>query len=118
MIRGDVIVVGLGAMGGATAYHLARRGVKVIGFDRFRPPHRLGSSHGHARVIREAYSRGPSFVPLVLRAMELWQEWGAEAGVELVRMYGCLTSTIPPLGDNYFSRSVFQFSGLRSTPFL
>lgn len=95
MIRGDVIVVGLGAMGGATAYHLARRGVKVVGIDRFRPPHHLGSSHGHARVIREAYSRGPAYVPLVLRAVELWQEWGTEEGTELFRMYGHLTVRRP-----------------------
>lgn len=99
MIRGDVIVVGLGAMGGAMAYHLARRGVKVIGFDRFRPPHRLGSSHGHARVIREAYSRGPAYVPLVLRAIELWQQLSAEAGVELFRMYGHLSVRRPDDGE-------------------
>lgn len=112
MIRGDVIVAGLGAMGGTTAYHLARRGLKVIGFDRFRPPHRRGSSHGHARVIREAYSRGPSYVPLVLRAIELWREWGVEAGVELVRMYGHLTIRSPEEPDLHLMRASASAYGL------
>ncbi|HJN94063.1 MAG TPA: FAD-dependent oxidoreductase, partial [Dehalococcoidia bacterium] len=61
----DVIIVGLGAMGSAAAYHLAKRGRRVLGIDRFHPPHRLGSSHGATRIIREAYMEDPSYVPLV-----------------------------------------------------
>ena len=48
----DVVVVGLGAMGGAAVYHLTRRNRRVIGIDRFRPPHEYGSSHGATRIIR------------------------------------------------------------------
>src|SRR4026208_638539 len=70
----DVIVVGLGAMGSATLYHLARRGHRVLGLDRFHPPHTLGSSHGQTRIIREAYFEHPSYVPIVQRAYELWAE--------------------------------------------
>lgn len=77
----DVIVVGLGAMGGAAALALARRGARVIGLDRFAPPHGHGSSHGETRIIREAYFEHPLYVPLVRRALELWlaleEEWGA-----------------------------------------
>ena len=51
----DVIVVGLGAMGSAAAHHLAARGRRVLGLDRFQPPHQSGSSHGLTRIIREAY---------------------------------------------------------------
>ena len=51
----DVAIVGLGAMGSAAAFELARRGSDVIGFDRFTPPHTFGSSHGDTRIIREAY---------------------------------------------------------------
>ena len=51
----DVIVLGLGAMGSAAAYHLARRGCRVLGLDRYRPPHTFGSSHGASRIIRSAY---------------------------------------------------------------
>ncbi len=69
----DVIVAGLGAMGSAAAYHLARRGQRVLGIDRFAPPHTLGSSHGHTRIIREAYFEHPQYVPMVQRAYAAWK---------------------------------------------
>jgi len=68
----DVAVAGLGAMGSAAAYHLARRGARVVGFDLHAPPHALGSSHGETRIIREAYFEDPRYVPLVQRAYDLW----------------------------------------------
>src|SRR5689334_8950412 len=61
-------------MGSATLYHLARAGVRVLGIDRFTPPHAMGSSHGLTRIIREAYFEDPLYVPLVQRAYELWAE--------------------------------------------
>ena len=67
----DAIVVGLGAMGSAAACHLAGRGKRVLGLDRFAPPHAFGSSHGQTRIIREAYFEHPVYVPLVRRAYEL-----------------------------------------------
>lgn len=70
----DAIVAGLGAMGSAAAFHLARGGASVLGLDRFRPPHDRGSSHGRSRIIREAYFEHPAYVPLVRRAYELWEE--------------------------------------------
>src|SRR5438093_6676306 len=70
--RFDVIIVGLGAMGSAVACHLARRGKRILGLDRFAPPHAFGSSHGQTRIIREAYFEHPLYVPLVPRAYELW----------------------------------------------
>lgn len=76
----DVAVVGLGAMGSAVALQLARRGKRVIGFDRFTPPHAMGSSHGKVRLIREAYYEDPLYVPLVRRAFELWRMLAAESG--------------------------------------
>ncbi|MEO7521122.1 MAG: FAD-dependent oxidoreductase, partial [Gemmatimonas sp.] len=51
----DAIIAGLGAMGSAATFHLARRGARVLGLDRYRPPHALGSSHGRSRIIRQAY---------------------------------------------------------------
>ena len=75
----DVIVIGLGAMGSAAAYHLAKRGCKVLGVDRFTPPHSLGSSHGQTRIIREAYFEHPAYVPIVQRAYELWDELAKES---------------------------------------
>ena len=72
----DVIVIGLGGMGSAAAAHLAKRGKRVLGLDQFTPPHDKGSSHGKNRVIRQAYYEDPSYVPLLLRAYELWDELG------------------------------------------
>ena len=93
----DVVVAGLGAMGSAAVYHLAKRGKRVAGFDRFHPPHAQGSSHGYARVIREAYASGPAYVDLVRRAYALWETLQEESGTELVRTYGHL-SVRPPGG--------------------
>lgn len=87
---GDCIVAGLGAMGSAAAYHLARCGQKVLGFDRFRPPHDRGSSHGATRIIREAYFEHPAYVPLVQRAYELWSELEQRSGAVLQRRTGGL----------------------------
>src|SRR3954465_10790243 len=66
----DVIVVGLGGMGSAAAYHLARRGQKVLGLEKFGIPHTMGSSHGVNRIIRLAYYEDPSYVPLLARSFE------------------------------------------------
>src|SRR5678809_1420939 len=77
----DVAVIGLGAMGSAAAYHLARRGVGVLGLDRFTPPHALGSSHGETRIIREAYFEHPLYVPLVQRAPDMVAVSEPRAGV-------------------------------------
>src|SRR5207247_8540467 len=73
MPTADVIVLGLGAMGSAAAYHLARRGVRVAGIEQYTPAHDRGSSHGRSRVIREAYFEHPDYVPLIQRAYELWR---------------------------------------------
>lgn len=79
----DIIVAGLGAVGSATVYHLAGRGNRVVGFDRHAPPHPHGSSHGHSRIIRQAYFEGVGYVPLVLRAYELWEALERDAGQRL-----------------------------------
>ena len=84
----DVVVVGLGAMGSAAVSHLARRGVRVLGLDRFSPPHAFGSSHGETRIIREAYFEHPMYVPMVQRAYTLWRELQEEAGTMLLRETG------------------------------
>src|SRR5467141_655661 len=86
----DVIIVGLGAMGSATAYHLAKRGKKVLGLDRFAPPHAFGSSHGQTRIIREAYFEHPLYVPLVQRAYKLWAELETRSGRKLLLQTGGL----------------------------
>ncbi|MBW3578180.1 MAG: N-methyl-L-tryptophan oxidase [Actinobacteria bacterium] len=77
-------------MGSAATYHLARRGQKVLGLDRFGQPHVHGSSHGRSRIIRRAYFEGPSYVPIVVRAYELWRELERRSGSPLVTITGGL----------------------------
>jgi sarcosine oxidase len=72
--RYDAIVIGLGGMGSASAYHLARRGKRVLGLEQYDLLHELGSSHGLTRIIRLAYHEHPSYVPLLRRAYELWHD--------------------------------------------
>jgi sarcosine oxidase len=86
----DVVIAGLGAMGSAAAFHLARRGVRVLGLDRYKPPHTLGSSHGDSRIIREAYFEHPVYVPMVRRAFELWHELERASDTSLLIQTGGL----------------------------
>jgi sarcosine oxidase len=86
----DVIVVGLGAMGVATAMHLARGGASVIGIDRYAPPHALGSTHGDTRVTRVACAEGADYVPLARRSHELWRELERETGAAVFEQCGVL----------------------------
>jgi sarcosine oxidase len=86
----DAIIVGLGAMGSATLYHLSKRGQRVLGLEQFAPGHHLGSSHGDSRVIREQYFEHPLYVPLVQRAYELWRALEKSYGRALMTINGGL----------------------------
>jgi sarcosine oxidase len=86
----DVIVLGLGGMGSAAACHLAARGHRVLGLEQFTSPHDRGSSHGETRVIRQAYFESPAYVPLLLRAYELWRELERATGRTLLNLCGGL----------------------------
>lgn len=93
----DVIVLGLGAMGSAAAYHLAARGKRVLGLEKFGAAHDRGSSHGESRIIRQAYHEDANYVPLVRRAYELWERLERDAGVDVLRKTGGLM--IGPAGS-------------------
>jgi len=86
----DDIVIGLGGMGSAAAYHLATRGRRVLGLEQFEPLHERGSSHGLTRIIRLAYHEDPSYVPLLRRAYELWHDLETDAGERLLVTTGSL----------------------------
>jgi len=86
----DAIVVGLGATGSATLCHLAKRGQRVLGIDRFSPPHAYGSSHGETRITRLAIGEGAHYTPLALRSHELWRALEIETGERLLRTNGGL----------------------------
>ena len=86
----DAVVVGLGAMGSATLFHLARRGLRVLGLEKYSRGHTLGSSHGDSRIIRETYFEHPLYVPMVQRAHELWRELEKSSGKSLMKITGGL----------------------------
>ena len=98
--RYEVIVLGVGAMGSATLYHLARRGRRVLGLERLDIPHEMGSSHGVTRVIRLAYFEHPSYVGLLRRAYELWHELEHRAGEQLLYITGSIDAG-PPDSPNF-----------------
>lgn len=89
-MNADVIVIGLGAMGSAACYQLAKRGANVIGIDRYSPPHSLGSTHGETRITRQAIGEGEHLVPFALRSYEIWRELEEETGADLLTVTGGL----------------------------
>jgi sarcosine oxidase len=108
-----VIVVGLGAMGSAATMRLAERGLRVIGVDRFTPPHHHGSTHGDTRITRLAIGEGPEYVPSVRRSHELWRELERRTGTRLLYQTGGLVLGDP---DNAFlaqTRAVAGDHGIR-----
>jgi sarcosine oxidase len=88
--RFDTIVIGLGAMGSAAAYQLAKSGQRVLGIDRFAPPHRLGSSHGETRITRLACGEGPEYTQFVRRSHQIWRELEVQTGKSLLVQNGFL----------------------------
>src|SRR5438105_927942 len=87
----DAIVIGLGGMGSAAARELARRGARVLGLEQFGLGHDQGSSHGHTRIIRQAYYEHPDYVPLVRRAYERWYDLEQRTGRHLLTECPCLS---------------------------
>lgn len=87
----DVAVIGTGTMGSFTLCELAQRGMRVIGFDQFSPPHEMGSHSGDTRVFRIAYGEHPNYVPLGLRASTLWDHYSGRGDVQLLNRSGMLT---------------------------
>jgi sarcosine oxidase len=95
MTQYDAIVLGVGGMGSATLYHLARRGHRVLGIEQFSLGHEFGSSHGVTRIIRLAYAEHPSYVPLLRRSYQLWREMEQTAAERLLFITGGLDIGAP-----------------------
>ena len=110
----DVIVVGLGAMGSATLYQLARRGARVLGVDRFAPPHDRGSSHGESRITRQGIGEGEEYVPFVLRSHEIWRGLEADTGERLLLAVGGLVLGRPSLSARHHGKEDFVRRTIRS----
>jgi sarcosine oxidase len=107
----DAIVVGLGAMGSATLYQLAKTGRRVLGIDRFSPPHNRGSSHGETRITRLANGEASHYTPLVRRSHAIWREIEHETGAELLTITGGLIMSCSLVTESthvpeFFSRTL------------
>lgn len=107
-----MLVVGLGALGSAVVYHAAKRGMRVLGIDRFAPPHVMGSTHGQSRITREAIGEGEQFVPLARRSHVLWRTLEEETGAALLHACGGLvlsrrgTASRMHAQDDFFGNTV------------
>lgn len=113
MIHYDAIVIGTGGVGSAALFHLARRGLRVLGLDRFPPGHDRGSSHGQTRIIRQAYFEHPDYVPLLKRAYELWSDLEQRTGRHLYYEVGLL-EVGPPDGE--LIRGVLHAAAVHDLP--
>ena len=110
----DAIVIGVGGMGSAAVYHLARRGLQVLGVEKHAIPHEMGSSHGYSRMIRYTLQEHPSYVPLVRRSYELWHEMEETAGEELMVTTGSIRAGAP---DSPFFLNAQEACDLHSIPY-
>lgn len=111
MDRYDVIVVGSGVMGCATAYHLAKRGRRVLLLEQFSIGHERGSSHGHSRIFRLVYDV-PDYVQLARAAYPLWRELESEAGAELLLQTGGFDFADPATQSIEDTRATLVASGI------
>jgi sarcosine oxidase len=107
----DLAIVGVGGMGSAIAAHASGRGLKVLGLEQFSIPNTRGSSHGATRILRLGLHEGPTYVPLVLRAVELWRELGEKAGTPVFHPCGGIDVGMPdsPIPTNS-QRSCAKFN--------
>jgi len=92
--RFDHVVVGLGGLGSAAAWELARRGLRVLGLERFELGHSHGASHDTSRILRHSYHT-PSYVRLTQEAYADWAVLERESGQSLVTRTGGL-DLFPP----------------------
>ena len=111
MDKYDILILGLGAMGSAAAYQSAKRGAKVLGIDRFAPPHAFGSSHGETRITRLAIGEGQEYTPLALRSHEIWRDIEKETGADLLTVTGGLViSSVAKTAklhvENFFANTI------------
>src|SRR5215472_19324934 len=113
-ITADVVVVGVGAVGSAALYQTAKLGAKVIGIDRFVPPHDRGSSHGETRITRQAIGEGRELVPLVLRSHEIWEELEAATGRNLLTRNGGLVLASPGIHGSHHGSNAFLQDTIRA----
>jgi monomeric sarcosine oxidase len=108
----DTIVLGGGTMGTAAAWELGKRGERALVLEQFTHVNTLASHSGYTRIIRHAYAEGADYVPLVLRADELWMELEQEVGATVYHRVGGLEIMSPGFTRGYAARAVAEEHGL------
>src|SRR5579862_6391114 len=91
VMEADVAVIGTGSVGSMASWQLARRGLRVVGIDRFMIPGPFSAYAGESRVFRMVYAEGGHYTPLLLRARDLWRQLEAETGTDLLHTTGVVT---------------------------
>ncbi|GIM91661.1 N-methyl-L-tryptophan oxidase [Paractinoplanes toevensis] len=109
----EVIVVGLGGMGSATALQLAARGTSVLGLEKYGPAHDRGASHGGSRITRQSYFESPEYVPLLLRAYDLFDQLATDSGRDVITLTGGLMIGHPDTKTVSGSRASAEQWGLQ-----
>ncbi len=104
----EVVVIGAGVMGLASARALARAGRDVLVLEQFELGHTRGSSHGTSRIVRLSYP-AVDWVRLAQEAYPLWRELEAESGRQLLELRGTLD-----LGDWQPNRDALTACGIES----
>ncbi|MEI4832546.1 N-methyl-L-tryptophan oxidase [Bacillus sp. FJAT-53711] len=100
----EVVIIGAGSIGMAAGYYLSKLGIKTLLLDLNNPPHDKGSHHGETRIIRHAYGEGNQYVPLVLRAQELWEQLQEESNKQLFLQTGVLCAGAP--GSSFIKEAI------------
>jgi sarcosine oxidase len=108
----DLAVIGVGGMGSAIVAQAAARKLKVLGLEKFSIPNMRGSSHGVTRILRLGLSEGPTYVPLVLRAVELWRELGGKSGLPIFHNCGSLDVARPEVQTFQGSKAACEKFGI------
>jgi len=85
----DVIIIGAGIVGSATAYTLAKSSNKTLLLEQFTLPHSRGSSHGASRITRKAYVQ-QYYANMMAEAYKLWDTLEKESGTQLYVKTGLL----------------------------
>ena len=105
----DVVVVGAGVMGGATAYWLSRAGKRVALLEKYSPGHVRASSADESRMVRYQYRGQTLYTEMVAAAVELWKEFDRRMGTSFYREQGALALQAQP--DN--APFIEGYEGLR-----